>query len=128
MYHAQAIIKMIAVGAKTDGSKDKGIYATLPRLKTVTRKRSTRSLTTTPPLWPLWERETIPIYEAGQVFAECSGRGMGLPSWPSTRLQRDSNSHSTLLLSPAGLRIDLLVAEAMTKAVPSTRWANSSVC
>ena len=47
----------------------------------------------------------------------------GFTKLAKNEIQRDSSSHYRLPPSPAGLGIGLLAAEAMTKAVPSTRWA-----
>lgn len=126
-YRAQAIIKMIAMGAKTAEMKDNGIFATFPRLRTVTRELALASLE---------ERSDpfISIYrhnDAGQVFVECGGKGDGFHAlakgelklyyWPAGFYVAPISDFSRLDSEPDTFVLrshQLAAARKMVEAVP----------
>ncbi len=82
-YRAQAIIKMIALGADTEKIKDNGIFGAFPRLKTVTRELALAALEE-------GGDPFISIYrhnDAGQVFVECGGSGGGFQKLAKAELK-----------------------------------------
>lgn len=126
-YRARAIIKMIALGARTEGMRDNGIFATFPRLKTVTRELALAAL-------EAGGDPFISIYrhnDAGQVYVECGGNGGGfsrlaeqelkLYYWPAgfyvapiTDFSRLNSEPDTFVLRSHQLR----AARTMVEAIP----------
>lgn len=82
-YRAQAIIKVIALGADPELIRDNGIFGAFPRLKTVTRELALAALEE-------GGDPFISIYrhnDAGEVFVECGGKGGGFEKLAKSELK-----------------------------------------